>query len=325
MSTPTPAAPASDRIRLGISSCLLGEAVRYDGQHKLDRYLRDTLGRYVEWVPVCPEVECGFPVPREAMRLVGDPEHPRLVTQRTAVDHTERMLAWARRRVCELEAEDLCGFVFKSGSPSSGMERVKVYTDGGMPEKVGVGLFARALIDSFPLLAVEEEGRLHDPVLRENFVERIFAYRRWRRTAAQGRNRGTLMDFHTREKFLVLSHSPRHYQALGRLVAAAREYPTEELYRRYEELLVDALRLKATPKKNANVLQHALGYFKKQLTPGEKAELLEVIDQYRTQLVPLVVPVTLINHYVRKYDQSYLKLQTYLQPHPVELQLRNHV
>lgn len=325
MSASSPATPPPPKIRLGISSCLLGDAVRYDGQHKLDRYLRDTLGRYVEWVPVCPEVECGLPVPREAMRLVGDPERPRLVTQRTGVDLTERMLAWAGGRLKALEAEDLCGFVFKSGSPSSGMERVKVYTEKGMPEKVGVGLFAGAFMSHFPLLAVEEEGRLHDPVLRENFVERIFTYRRWREAAGTGRGRGNLVDFHTREKLLVLSHSPKHYQELGRLVAAAKDHPAEELYRRYEELLVDALRLKATPRKNANVLQHALGYFKKQLSAGEKQELLEVIEQYRTELVPLIVPVTLVNHYVRKYDQPYLGLQTYLNPHPVELQLRNHV
>ncbi|MBE0618488.1 MAG: DUF523 and DUF1722 domain-containing protein [Proteobacteria bacterium] len=315
----------SGGVRLGISACLLGQPGRYDGQHKLDRYLRDTLGAYVEWVPVCPEVECGLPVPREAMRLVGDPQQPRLVTNRTGVDHTERMLSWAAGRVAELESEDLCGFVFKSGSPSSGMERVKVYGEKGMPEKVGVGLFARAFMEHFPLLALEEEGRLHDPVLRENFIERVFTYRRWRQTAAAGRSRGSLVDFHTRNKLLLLSHSPRHYQALGRLVATAKDHEPGELYATYQEQLVDALRLKTTPRKNANVLQHALGYFKKQLTSDEKGELLEVIEQYRTELLPLIVPITLINHFVRKYDQPYLKLQTYLNPHPVELQLRNHV
>ncbi len=313
------------RIRLGISSCLLGEPVRYDGQHKLDRYLRDTLGGYVEWVPVCPEVECGLPVPREAMRLVGDPEAPRLVTNRTGVDHTERMLSWAARRVRELEAEDLCGFVFKSGSPSSGMERVKVYGDKGMPEKVGVGMFARAFMDHFPLLAVEEEGRLHDPRLRENFIERIFTYRRWRETVAAGRTRGHLVEFHTRNKLLILSHSPEHYRELGRLVASGKDRSPEELYERYQELLAEALGRKTTARKNANVLQHAMGYFKKELSADEKQELLEVIERYRTELVPLVVPVTLLNHYVRKYGEPYLGMQTYLNPHPVELQLRNHV
>ena len=167
-----------DRIRLGISACLLGQEVRYDGGHKLDRFLRDTLGGYVDYVPVCPETECGFGIPREAFRLVGDPESPRLVTSRTHQDHTERMKTWAGKRVRELEKEDLCGFIFKSNSPSSGMERVKVYNEKGMPEKKGVGMFARAFMEHFPLIPVEEEGRLHDPGLRENFIEGIFAPRR---------------------------------------------------------------------------------------------------------------------------------------------------
>ena len=162
-----------ERIRLGVSACLLGEEIRYDGQHKLDRFIRDTLGQYVEFVPVCPEVECGLGIPREAMRLVGDPQAPRLVTVRTGIDHTERMLAWARKRVKELESENLCGYVFKSTSPSCGMARVKVYDRNGVPKNTGVGLFARAFMDHFPLLPVEEEGRLHDPKLRETFVESV--------------------------------------------------------------------------------------------------------------------------------------------------------
>jgi uncharacterized protein YbgA (DUF1722 family) len=235
------------------------------------------------------------------------------------------MLSWAAERVRQLEVDNLCGFVFKSGSPSSGMERVKVYSEKGMPAKVGVGLFARAFLEHFPLLATEEEGRLHDPVLRENFIERVFTYRRWRETAQGGRTRGRLVDFHTRNKLLILSHSPKHYQTMGRLVAAGKERAADDLYGRYQELLVDALRLKATPRKNANVLQHALGYFKKQLDADEKQELLEVIERYRLQQLPLVVPITLLNHYVRKYAQPYLAQQTYLNPHPIELQLRNHV
>ncbi|MBI5013882.1 MAG: DUF523 and DUF1722 domain-containing protein [Deltaproteobacteria bacterium] len=317
--------PVSERIRLGVSSCLLGEKVRYDGGHKLDHFLRDTLGQYMEYVPVCPEVECGLPVPREAMRLVGDPESPRLVTSRSGVDLTDRMLDWARERVERLADEDLCGFVFKSGSPSSGMERVKVYSPEGMPSKTGVGLFARAFRDRFPLLPVEEEGRLNDARLRENFIERLFTLRRWREMLARGKTRGNLVDFHTREKLLFLSHSTELYRALGRWVAHAKEHGTEELFAEYQRLLLEALQLKATPKKNANVLQHCLGYFKNVLNPDEKQELLEVIDRYRTELIPLIVPVTLVNHYVRKYDEPYLRLQTYLNPHPAELRLRNHV
>ncbi|GAB4264376.1 MAG: DUF523 and DUF1722 domain-containing protein [Deferrisomatales bacterium] len=311
-------------IRLGISACLLGQPVRYDGGHKLDRFLRDTLGRWVEYVPVCPEVECGLPVPREAMRLVGDPARPRLVTQKTGVDLTDRMEAWAARRVRELEAENLCGFIFKSNSPSSGMERVQVYGAGGAPVKKGVGLFARAFMEHFPLLPVEEEGRLHDPALRENFIERLFTLKRWREAVSGGRTRGRVVEFHSRNKLLILSHSPAHLREMGRLVAHAKELGDAETVRRYEALLMKALRLRATPRKNANALQHAAGYFKRVLTPAERRELRDVIEQYRTELVPLLVPITLLNHYVRKYGEPYLGIQTYLNPHPLELKLRNH-
>ena len=315
------------KIRLGISACLLGQQVRFDGGHQLDRFITDTLGRYVEFVPVCPEVECGLGVPREAMRLVGDPQAPRLMTVRTKIDHTERLVKWAEKRVQELEQEDLCGFIFKSKSPSSGMERVRVYREPaqGAPVTKGVGLFARIFMAHFPLLPVEDEGRLHDPVLRENFIERIFVFQRWRELLAAKPGRGGLVAFHTRHKLLILAHSTEHYRELGKLVARAKEIPAPELYERYQSRLMEALRLKATPKKNTNVLQHLMGYFKKDLTPDEKQELLEIIDNYRQGYVPLVVPVTLINHYVRKYHQPYLQEQFYLHPHPVELQLRNHV
>jgi uncharacterized protein YbgA (DUF1722 family)/uncharacterized protein YbbK (DUF523 family) len=296
-------------IKLGISSCLLGEAVRWNGDHKLDRFLADTLGKFVEYVPVCPEVECGFGIPREPFRLVGDPNSPRFVTSRTKIDYTERMTEWARKRVIELEKKDLCGFIFKSRSPSSGMERVKVYNEKGMPVKKGVGMFARAFMEHFPLLPVEEDGRLHDLKLRENFIERIFAFKRWREGLEEKQNRGGLVDFHTRHKMLILSHSPEHYRLMGKLVARAKEVPLKELYEEYQKLFLEALRLKTTPKKNANVLTHILGYFKEYLSGDEKQELLEIIGLYRQGTVPLIVPITLINHYVRKYTQPYLNQQ----------------
>lgn len=315
----------NDRVRLGISTCLLGEKVRYDGGHKLDRYLRDTLGEHVNYVPVCPEVECGFPIPRESFRLVGKPEAPRLITTQTKQDCTDRMQRWAKKRVVELEREGLCGFIFKSKSPSSGLTGVKVYTDRGMPSKRGVGLFARTFAKHFPLLPVEEDGRLHDPALRESFIDRIFVFKHWRETMAPSKKRGSLVDFHTRHKLLILSHSPQHYTTMGRLVAKAKEVPRRELYANYFSLLMDALARRTTVKKNTNVLHHLMGYFKKQLSRDEKEELLEVIGNYHYGLVPLVVPVTLISHYVGKYDEPYLKQQVYLDPHPVELRLRNHV
>ena len=314
-----------EKIRLGISSCLLGENVRYDGGHKLDRFIKDTLGQYVEYVAVCPEVECGLGIPRESMRLEGGPEVPRLVTTRSKIDLTLRMMRWAQKRVVELEKEDLCGFIFKSDSPSSGMERVKIYDENKMPVKKGVGIFAGIFMKHFPLLPVEDEGRLHDPALRENFIERVFALRRWRESRKEKGGEEALIDFHTSHKFLILAHSPRHYQLMGKLVANQRSMPREELLDKYQVLLLEYLSLKGTPKKHVNVLQHMLGYFKKQLTADEKTELLEIIGDYQRGYIPLIVPVSLLRHYVRKYEQSYLQRQVYLNPHPVELKLRNHV
>jgi len=314
-----------ETIKLGISTCLLGEPVRYDGGHKLDRFLRDTLGQYVQYAPVCPEVECGLGIPRESMHLEGDPGAPRLITTRTRRDMTDQMQNWAQKRVRELERENLCGFIFKSNSPSSGMERVKISDEKGMPKKIGVGIFAGIFMKHFPLLPVEEEGRLHDPRLRENFIERLFVFKRWREMMEGEKGTGRLVDFHTRHKLLIMSHSPKHNSLMGKLVAEAKEIPAHELYHQYSMLLMEALKLKATAKKNTNVLHHIMGYFKKQLSADEKQELLELIEYYHQEHFPLIVPITLINHYVRKYDQPYLKIQHYLNPHPIELQLRNHV
>jgi uncharacterized protein YbgA (DUF1722 family) len=205
------------------------------------------------------------------------------------------------------------------------MSRVKVYPEGGgAPLLRGRGLFAAALMDRFPTLPVEDEGRLNDDALRENFIERVFVMRRWRELEAGGMSLGRLVDFHTRHKLLVMAHSVEHYRSLGRLVATARELPFDELLRRYLHGLMEALRLQATVKKHVNVLSHVMGYFKRQLTADEKAELLEVIDAYHLELTPLIVPVTLLNHYVRKFGESYLASQWYLGPHPAELKLRNH-
>lgn len=315
-----------ETLKLGISSCLLGHKVRYDGQHKYDSWLVETLGKYVSYVPVCPEVECGLPVPREAMRLVGEVDNPRLQTVQTKLDHTPRMLEWAARRIEALASEELCGFVFKSKSPSSGMERVKVYpAKGGAGEKKGVGIFAREFMKAFPLLPVEEEGRLHDPVLRENFIERIFIMQRWNEMRRKPFSAGALVDFHTRHKLLLMAHSPQLYRAMGKLVASVKQHSPSEFAKLYLEQLMRATSHPATRAKHQNVLQHILGYFKQELTPAEKAELLELIMNYRNRLLPLIVPVTLINHYVRKYDKPYLAEQYYLQPHPLELALRNHV
>lgn len=314
---------AQDKIRMGISSCLLGNKVRYDGGHKHDKYITGTLGQYFDFLPVCPEVECGLPIPREAMRLVGDPAAPRLVTNKTGVDHTERMIKWAKKRVVELEQEGLCGFIFKSRSPSSGMERVKVYDANNVPRPIGEGLFAHVFKEYFPLLPTEEEGRLHDIVLRENFIESVFVYKRWRKTVMEG-TAGSVVAFHTSHKLLLMAHSEKHYRLLGKLVAEAGKLDKAQLLKDYQEGLMAAMKLKPTFKKHTNVLMHMMGYFKKVLSPDEKQEMLGLIEEYRNHFVPLIVPVTLINHYARKYNTDYLLGQFYLKPHPVELKLRNH-
>ena len=314
-----------ERLKLGISSCLLGNKVRYDGQHKYDSWLVEILGEFVDFFPVCPEHECGLPIPREAMRLVGDPQNPRLLTVKTGIDHTQRMQDFARGKIEELRALDLCGFVFKSKSPSSGMERVKVYpASGGAPAKNGVGIFAAAFMQAFPLLPVEEEGRLHDPVLRETFIERIFLASCLNKLGVSKGYAGELVEFHTRNKLLIMAHSPSAYRELGRYVAQIRQYPPEEFLQNYKEQVMRATLRPVSRKRHYNVLQHIMGYFKKQLSADEKAELLEVLDAYRDQHYPLIVPITLLNHYVRKYRQEYLAGQSYLNPHPMELNLRNH-
>jgi uncharacterized protein YbgA (DUF1722 family)/uncharacterized protein YbbK (DUF523 family) len=313
-----------EKIRVGVSSCLLGEKVRYDGGHKLDRLIRDGLGPYLEFVPVCPEVELGLPTPREALRLVEGGDGPHLVFSRRGDDITAAMTGWAEKRARELEQEELCGFIFKSRSPSSGMERVKLYGKGGVPRKTGVGIFARVFMEHFPLVPVEEDGRLHDARLRENFVECLFVFRRWRRLLAGPLTAGALVTFHTRHKLLLMAHSVEIYRAMGRLVADPRSLPPAELFDHYQQLLMEGMRLLPTAAKHVNVLQHLLGYFKHELSADEKAEALELIDHYRQGHLPLIVPVTLVNHFVRKYRQPYLAEQYYLNPHPLELQLRNH-
>jgi len=312
-------------IRLGISRCLLGDEVRFDGGHKQDHFLTDVLGRYVEWVPVCPEVEAGLGTPREAMRLVGNPHRPRLMTITSKHDHTKAMETMVEERLDSLKEVDLSGFVFKRGSPSCGVERVRVYTFQGMPSHSGAGIFAKAFREEFPLIPVEEEGRLCDPSLRENFIERVFCYRRFQDVVQNGTTRQVLIRFHTIHKYLLLAHSQQHYEVMGRLVGQADRYRPKELTLKYGELLMKTLAEKATVRKHVNVLHHIVGYFKNRLKTQEKTELLGVVDDYHRGLTPLIVPLTLIKHYVQTFDVGYVRDQVYLNPHPKELMLRNHV
>lgn len=311
-------------LRLGISRCLLGDEVRFDGGHKQDHFLTDVLGRYVEWVPVCPEVEAGLGTPREAMRLMGNPDHPRLMTIKSKHDHTQAMETMIATRLDSFQRQDLSGFVFKRGSPSCGVERVRVYTAQGMPSHNGVGIFAKAFTEQFPLIPVEEEGRLCDPSLRENFIERVFCYRRFQDLVQNGVTQQALIRFHTIHKYLLLAHSQQHYETMGRLVSQTKRHGLKELTLKYGEHFMRALTMKATVRKHVNVLQHIVGYFKSRLTTQEKTELLGVIADYHGGLTPLIVPLTLVKHYVQIFDVGYIRDQVYLNPHPKELMLRNH-
>jgi len=312
-------------VRIGISSCLLGEAVRFDGGHKRDAFLTDIFGRFVEWVPVCPEVECGLGTPRESMRLVRVGDGIRLLTVKTGADRTDQLLRYADERIAQLAAQDLCGFVLKKDSPSCGMARVKIYGRGTIPTKSGRGLFAAALADRCPDLPIEEEGRLSDPRLRDNFVERVFAYARLRALFDARWNHGALVRFHTAHKLTLMAHSPAAYQELGRLVAQGASLRRHDLSRQYSQGFMSALSTIATRRRHANALQHMVGYFKQRLDRTSKTELLAAIDDYARELLPLVVPMMLIRHHVRVHDVRYLAGQVYLAPHPKELMLRNHV
>ena len=316
---------SDEKIRLGISTCLLGENVRFDGGHKHDLYLTETLGKFIEWVPVCPEVEIGLGTPRESLHLAGDPAAPRLVTTKTHQDHTAAMLKFAQAKIEQLKRLQLNGYILKKASPSCGMERVRVYSEKGMPARNGVGLFARVLMERMSNLPIEEEGRLHDPKLRENFIVRVFCHYRWQRLREKPFRLTDLIAFHAQHKFLLLAHHEKNYREMGQLVAVGKSQPPQELLARYEELYFTALRHPAPKRKHTNVLQHLAGYFKKQLDEKDKQELHATINDYHQDLLPLVVPLTLIRHYVKKFDVQYLQDQVYLHPHPKELMLLNHV
>jgi uncharacterized protein YbgA (DUF1722 family)/uncharacterized protein YbbK (DUF523 family) len=313
-------------IKIGISACLLGEAVRFDGGHKRDAFLTETLAPYVEWVAVCPEVEIGLGTPRESIRLTRSAAGVRLVGTKSGTDHTASMRRFARRRVAQLARADLDGYVLKKDSPSCGLHRIRVYGDAGQPPvRTGRGLFAAELVRRLPELPVEEEGRLSDARLRENWVERVFVHARLKQLFRARWKVSDLVAFHTAHKLQLLSHSAEDARRLGRLVAGARALSRAELAAAYGSGLMSALTRLATTRKHANVLEHAAGHLKRRLDPESRAELAVLIRDYRMGLVPLIVPTTLIRHHVRRLGITYLDGQTYLEPHPKELMLRNHV
>ena len=307
-------------MRIGISACLTGEPVRFDGSHKRDRFLTEALGELVEWVPVCPEVGAGMGVPRPTLRLIGDPRRPRLVTGASGHDWTTPVEAYAHEALDRLAGLDLCGFVLKSGSPTCGMERVRVYDDNGVPQKTGVGVFARALMKRYPLLPVEEEGRLRDPGLREGFLDAVFAHARWQRFARAPFRAGALVDFHRRNKYLLRVHSPQLAAQLGRLVAVAgsRSQP-DDILRGYGTLFLQAVKVRPSPRKHLSLLRRIAGHLRPYLSPGARVLLHETIDDYAAGLTGRSVPITLLRHHAQEHALTYLGEQSYLDPYPKQL------
>lgn len=318
------ASDPSPRLSVGVSACLLGDNVRYDGGHKRDRYVVDVLGRWFDFVRVCPEDEVGLGTPRPAIRLVQLPERIAVRgRQDPTLDATDRLEALYPSVTDRFVG--ISGFILKRGSPSCGMERVKVYSPEGPSVGWSSGLFAGALMQDRPTLPVEEEGRLNDPVLRENFITRVFAYRRWQDLRASSPDVAALQRFHSAHKLLLLAHNQAGYRRLGPLVAAARPRDLPQTLAAYEAGFMDTLQRRASARSHANVLQHLAGYLKRDLDPDDKAELSELIDRYRQGLVPLVVPLTLLRHHFRRHPHPWVDEQVYLAPHPAELMLHNHV
>ena len=311
--------------KIGISACLLGSPVRFNGGHKESRLCSETLARHVEFVAVCPEVAIGLGTPREPIRLVGDPAAPRAVgTLHRELDVTDALDAYGRRIAAELH--DVSGFILMQKSPSCGMERVKVYGSNGhsLPGG-GTGIFARALMLARPDLPVEEDGRLNDPVLRENFLTRVYAYAEWQRLLGQGLTRKALVDFHSRYKYQLMATHPLQYRQLGRLVANLAERSLDDFAACYFSQLMQALKKPATRGTHCNVLLHLSGYLRHALGADDRREMRRLIDQYRAGVIPLVVPLTLLKHHLRRHPDHYLARQAYLQPHPELLSLRNGI
>ncbi len=296
--------------------------MRFDGGHKHNGYLTKTLARYFEMIPFCPEVAIGLGVPRPPIRLMKKGGEVRVVgVDDPALDVTEDLVAYGHMVADRLH--DVSGYIFKRGSPSCGMERVKIYSDKGVPVDSGAGFFAHTIMQALPLLPVEEEGRLMDPVLRENFIERVFVYHRWQSLCQSELTPANLVDFHTKHKFSILAHDKRTYRELGQIVAAAGSADLRQLVERYAALLMTAMKKRATRKLHSNVLTHIMGFLKDKIAGGDKAELLDVIEKYRVGQIPLIVPITLLKHHLRRYPDPYIERQYYLNPRPEELMLRN--
>ena len=310
------------KIQIGISSCLLGEEVRYDGGHKRNVYVTGTLSRYFDFKATCPEMAIGLGVPRPTIRLVDMGSGIRVVGVNDAsLDVTDKLRAFSEDATARLQR--ISGYILKKDSPSCGMERVRVYNSNEMPEKRGRGIFAETLINALPTLPVEEEGRLMDPVLRENFIERVFIYYRWQQLISSGLTANKLIEFHTQHKFNLLAHDETTYRQLGRMVAELNKDNLQAVANNYLDLLMTGLKKPATRKRHTNVLMHVMGFFKNQLSGDDKQEMLELLEAYRIGQLPLIVPITMLKHHLRRFPHPYIEQQYYMSPYPEELMLRN--
>lgn len=311
--------------KVGVSACLLGHPVRYDGGHKRHAFIAGPLSAHLEFVALCPETAIGLGVPRPTIRLLGNPERPRLVgTDDSGLDVTLKMEAYGRRQAGELT--DLCGFILKENSPSCGVRRVKVFrANNGHMERKGSGVFARILRQRLPLLPMEDEGRLNDAVLRENFINRVYVMHRWQKLISKGLSRHRLIEFHTSHKYLLMAHSQAAYGRLGRRLADLSHGDLPTIAERYSEELMQTLKRRITRKRHANVLQHIMGHLKKRIDQHERRELNDSIEAYRRGEIPLSLPITLLRHLFQRYPDSYIERQLYLRPHPDGLGLRNEI
>jgi uncharacterized protein YbgA (DUF1722 family)/uncharacterized protein YbbK (DUF523 family) len=315
----------SGSIKIGVSACVAGEKVRFDRTHRRSAYLTETLANHVEFVPICPEIACGMGIPREPLRQVDCAGEIRLIGYESGKDLTKKMTKWARRVLKGLDKEGICGFVLRVHSASCGVNKSKIHSTEGKPPTHGPGFFTRMLQEHDPLLPIVTSEALQNAIQRENFIRRVFVLHRWRALTAKGTAIGNLVDFHTRHKMLIRAHDLQGYRELGHLLGESTMDNAEAVFDKYATLLFKSLTLKATPSKNRDVLSHAAGYFKKELDAEDKRELQAMITAYAKGKVPLLVPVTLLNHFARKYQRPYLTQQYYLNPEPAELKLLNHV
>ncbi|MEN8168809.1 MAG: DUF523 and DUF1722 domain-containing protein [Pseudomonadota bacterium] len=309
-------------ITIGISSCLLGQAVRYDGRHQFDPYINGTLKELFDFVPVCPEVAIGLPVPRPPIHLVRrDDKVSVLGVEDKSTDVTEALHAYGKRMGDELEI--ISGYIFKSSSPSCGMEQVRVYDEAGSPVGTAAGAFAYSLMKKLPLLPVEEEVRLGDTRLRENFIMRVFVYHRWKQMLATGLCIESLQEFHADHQYLMMAHSPSTYERMGQMLTDINADEVKVVSCLYMEELMMALKRPATRGQHVEVLQQLLAHFSGRLGSDDKAEMVVVIKQYGEGVVPLIVPITLLKHHLRRHPDASIERQVYLSPHPGELMLSN--